>query len=317
MKLERILVPVDFSRHSDRAARLALGLARRRGASITLLHVDPLPTTGIVAIEPMYVPPELWDGIHRDQLARADRELESLKADLQSLVGEPVAVDVTIRRGPTTEGILDYARETGADLIVMGAHGGGAAARFLLGSTTEKVARIASCPVLVVRPNSPEAEDEEPPVPVLRRALAGIDYSEFSLPVARAAAELVRPGGVVELAHVFPLFYLSALDAQTSGRRDEIVNAMERGRLAQVGVIEHWATQAELPDVEITLYVGTGRAPESLIERANETGAGLIAIGAHAQDNLSQRILGTVADRVLRHADCHVLLVPAEALARV
>lgn len=316
MKLERILVPVDFSRHSDRSARMALGLARRSGAAITLLHVDPLPSTGIVAVEPMYVPPDLWEGIHRQQLERIDADLKQLQADLQSLVAEPVAIDLVTRRGRATDGILEYASESNADLIVMGSHGGGAAARFLLGSTTEKVARIASCPVLVMRPRSPEDEESEARVPELHRAVAGIDYSEFSMPVARAAAALVRPGGVVELAHVFPLFYLSALDAQSGGGRDEIVDAMERGRLAQVGVLEQWATQADLPGVETTLYVGSGRAPEALIDRASETGADVIVVGAHAQEGISQRILGTVADRVLRHADGPVLMVPAASLAR-
>jgi universal stress protein A len=312
MSFDRILVPVDFSHHSDSAIRAALVVAARHQSRITLLHVDPLPAPGFVAVEPIYLPQELWESLYRDHSAATERSLDDLVAELEPRRPPDVEITGLVRRGEVIEEILSCAAEDGGfDLIVMGSHGLTGAARFLLGSVTEKVSRRATCPVLITRADQ---DDGKPAVGSMRRALAAIDYSHFSEPVARLAAELVGPDGLVELAHVWPASMLSALDARLSGRRDEVAEAMDRGRGEQVRMLERFLGDIDLPPAEIALFVGIGNPSRIILERADDTSPDVIVVGAHSHENLREALIGTVAERILRHAPVPVLLLPATAL---
>lgn len=145
----RILVPTDFSAHSDAALEYARALAARFGASMHLLHVigDPLVPTVIGAVPEMYFGPEapatrmvlLEEARARlaRRLTHADRQ--SHHATSEVLFGSPAYT------------IAEYADVNGYDLIVMGTHGRTGLAHVLMGSVAEKVVRTASCPVLTVR----------------------------------------------------------------------------------------------------------------------------------------------------------------------
>jgi universal stress protein A len=144
--LKRILVGVDFSKHSENAVRYAVAFAEALGAELHLLHVVPGP----VAYTRMYVPPEDWLVEERDA---ARRELERLPG-VQAQAN--VSVLREVRSGSPLVEIVQYAREANIDLIVMGTHGRSGLAHLLLGSVAENVVRQAPCPVLTVR--DPEHE---------------------------------------------------------------------------------------------------------------------------------------------------------------
>lgn len=144
--LKRILVPVDFSKHSHNALRYAVAFADALGAELHLLHVVQEPAS----YTRMYVPPEDWLTEERDA---ARRELEKLPGDE---VKANVAVLREVRSGSPLVEIIQYAKEADIDLIVMGTHGRTGLAHLLLGSVAENVVRQAPCPVLTVR--NPEHE---------------------------------------------------------------------------------------------------------------------------------------------------------------
>jgi universal stress protein A len=149
LNLQRILVPVDFSRESAKAMRYAVTLARQFDASITLVHV----------VEPAYGPPELVGGVaarrvsDRERLARAKSKLGIMG---QRILGPCRIVETVIRSGLAFFEITEAAKALASDLIVVGTHGYGGVTRSVMGSTAEKVIRHAPCPVLVVRPNEHE-----------------------------------------------------------------------------------------------------------------------------------------------------------------
>lgn len=151
--ISRILVPVDFSPHSDRALRYAASLARRLGASLELLHVveDPF-ATGAWSSE-VYVPnvTELLDSM----IADARRRLEDLK-DIVAPEGVPIST--VVLKGRPAPTILEHAKNGQFDLVVMGTHGRTGLAHLLMGSVAEAVVRRAPCPVLTLRPEPPAAE---------------------------------------------------------------------------------------------------------------------------------------------------------------
>jgi nucleotide-binding universal stress UspA family protein len=149
LNLQRILVPVDFSRESAKAMRYAVTLARQFDASITLVHV----------VEPAYGPSELPSGTgarrvpDRERLAKAKSKLGIMG---QRILGPCRIVETVIRSGLAFFEITEAAKALASDLIVVGTHGYAGVTRSVMGSTAEKVIRHAPCPVLVVRPNEHE-----------------------------------------------------------------------------------------------------------------------------------------------------------------
>jgi len=144
----RVLVPIDFSPQSEAAWGLARRLARAVGAEVVLLHAfveSPLYSESAFAAErvrEVYASGRKWV---EDQLAR-------WQANAQQ---EGLTVKTLLRAGVAHEEIVAAARDEGADLIVIGTHGYGGVDRLLLGSVTDRVLRLAPCPVLGVRRPEP------------------------------------------------------------------------------------------------------------------------------------------------------------------
>jgi nucleotide-binding universal stress UspA family protein len=149
IKLQRILVPTDFSDPAANALRYGMAFAETFRATLYLLHVvvDPfiLPPAG----EGYFPPPDLPQQLE-----------ERARAQLATLVPEAWRqqhpVNVAIAHGTPFVEIVRYARQEAIDLIVMGTHGRGPIAHMLLGSVAERVIRKAPCPVLTVRPEEHE-----------------------------------------------------------------------------------------------------------------------------------------------------------------
>jgi nucleotide-binding universal stress UspA family protein len=310
MNIVRILVPVDFSYHATGAMHLAMYLANRWRAAITVLHVDPLPGVGTVAIEPIYIAPQVFEGLHAEHDARVETHLEELRNEFLPLAAEGVTIETERRRGEATSGILEFAEQWQTDLIVMGSQGVSGLSQMVLGSTADRVSRVAPCPVLIAG----RADDAGDEPRRFTRVLVAVDYSEFTAPVAGAAAAVVEPTGVLELVHIWNPPYLSALNASLGGDRPDLLAMIEEARRAQAEDIVSLSADLALDHANIDHFVGSGEPALALLERAEETSADLIVLGAHSRSNLSEHMLGTVADRVLRYAQIPVLLCPRTAL---
>ncbi len=137
---QKVIVPTDFSEESFRALDVALELSTGPEA-IHVLHVLPI-------LEPA-APGVLWTTI--DEPARQRHAEEALRKRLQ----EPRygGVQVVVRFGDPGREITDYAEEIGAELIVMPSHGATGLKRLLIGSVAERTVRLATCAVLVLRPD--------------------------------------------------------------------------------------------------------------------------------------------------------------------
>lgn len=144
VNMQRILVPIDFSRESAKAVRYAVSLARQFDSSITLVHV----------VEPSYGPAELG-GTHAARPATEKQRAAQAKSKLgvlgHRILGPCRIVETVIRSGLAFFEITEAAKALRADLIIIGTHGFSSVTRAVMGSTAEKVVRHAPCPVLVVR----------------------------------------------------------------------------------------------------------------------------------------------------------------------
>jgi universal stress protein A len=135
-KLQKILVPVDFSDCSKKALQYAIPFAKQFGAELDLLHV----------VEPYPAVPELGP-LQTETLQDTRGELQ----DLCRMIGKAVRSRTSVRTGAPHLEIVQAAAELGADLIILSTHGHKGLTRMFLGSTAEKVVRHAPCPVLIVR----------------------------------------------------------------------------------------------------------------------------------------------------------------------
>lgn len=141
--IHRILCPFDFSHCSRAAIPHALALSRECGATLLLMHVVDTRLS-----HPMFVPEEAEPRlVHLHE--EAFKALSELALEIRS-----VPTDVKVVTGLPHEEIEAVSARKGIDLIVMATHGHTGLAHALLGSTTERLVRIAPCPVLTVHPRA-------------------------------------------------------------------------------------------------------------------------------------------------------------------
>ncbi len=142
LRVNTILVPVDFSPGALHSLNFAVALARRLGASIVLVHV----------MDSLYVSGRLDSTRLRLLRTEAHEKTKRLLAELAKRRVRPhVPVRRYLQKGTAYAKIVEMAARTSADLIVMGSEGRSGMKRFLVGSVAERVIRHAHCPVLVVR----------------------------------------------------------------------------------------------------------------------------------------------------------------------
>lgn len=143
-EFKRILFATDFSADASKAFDFAVhAAASHPGSQLRLLHVLPEPDA------------HFWKGYIYDDAEAVDPDAKA-KADIDRRIAEeylprvPAGIDFKseFKVGSAAPAIIDYAREIGADLIVMGRQGSGS--RLFFGSVSTKVIRGATCPVLVV-----------------------------------------------------------------------------------------------------------------------------------------------------------------------
>jgi nucleotide-binding universal stress UspA family protein len=136
-----ILCATDFSPCSRVAARVAAGIARRRGETITLVHVAPPPPSDLATAA------MVADAVQEEMIAG---QTTSLEAEAEALRRGGVAVETRLEEGIPAKVLLELAAAPETSLLVAGMHGRARIDRVIVGSSAERVARSARCPVLVV-----------------------------------------------------------------------------------------------------------------------------------------------------------------------
>lgn len=145
IRLQRILLPTDFSIHSAAATKYACELASRFDAELHLLHLlethlSSTPEFAMGLALPKYI---------NESRTAAEKSLASV-LDPKWSAGRTV-IHAVVEGSPKAE-IVRYARKQDIDLIVLATHGRTGLSHVLMGSVAESVVRTAPCPVLTVRP---------------------------------------------------------------------------------------------------------------------------------------------------------------------
>jgi nucleotide-binding universal stress UspA family protein len=295
----RILLAVDGSRPSERAAELVAALPWREGGRVRILSVAP-ERGAVLGVPWMAQLPPDADAldedalqVHRDALDAAEREIRSARDDL--------TIEPILLRGRAATLIVDEARDMPADLVVVGHRGHGPWESMLLGSVSSEVVDHAPCPVLVAR-------DER---------LGPIIFADDASPSARAAEAILTgwpmftgvPITVLSVAEegfpyataVAPLMYTDTMTGYSESTE-------ERERLAREAC-EASARRLEEAGYLTSALVRDGDPAHEIVTEAQERDAGLIVVGTRGMTGLRRLILGSVARNVLLHAGCSVLVV--------
>jgi universal stress protein A len=141
LRLQNILVPIDFSNHSRKALGYAIPLAAQSGARITLLHV--VGKTVVYPAEMSVVIPN-----ETQTIASARKHLATLG---QRWIPRSMLGKMLVEVGEPFDEITRLARKLKAGLIICTTHGYTGLAHVLLGSTAERIVRHAPCPVLTIK----------------------------------------------------------------------------------------------------------------------------------------------------------------------
>jgi nucleotide-binding universal stress UspA family protein len=236
-------------------------------------------------------------------LPRVDRTL--VATEVQRLVeaervpGVPVET-LVIEAPEVYREILGQAERLRSDLVVIGTHGRSGFERLFLGSTAEKVLRKASCPVMTVPPQAPEAMPRGP-VP-FTRILCAIDFSDSSRVGLDYAMSLAQANkAALVLAHVIdtrPLYY----DFSPPAAIDLMAWTEEaRTRLSQM------VPEAVRSVCAVSEFVREGTSHVEILTIANESGADLIVLGVRGRGAADLLFFGSTTHHVIRQARCAVL----------
>jgi nucleotide-binding universal stress UspA family protein len=253
--LDRVLFPTDGSDCAEHARHHAAYLADRFEAALHVIHVEErdVELTDVIDIREADVLDDLHDVIRGEE----------------TLVAEPRTQEHRVVHRSAAGGILSYAAEHDANLIVLGTHGRTGVRRLVLGSVAEEVVRRAPVPVMTVGQEATAPDEMEE-----GHLLVPVDFSEQQPRLLAHARELA-------LAYDMTL---------------TLLHVVERESLPEV-----YEAYADPPE--------PGALAERVEAALDERAADLLAIATHGRSGVERMLMGSVAEKVIRRAPCPVFTV--------
>jgi nucleotide-binding universal stress UspA family protein len=316
-RLRTVLIGTALTEDSDQVVRNGLRVVRAAGARVHLVHAFQAPPAFAGEVPPVRIP-ELIEGKREARRSRLDAQVARLGIRPEELAG------VTVREGAPHFVLAETAAAVAADLIVVAAsESWGRRLAKLLGSTAGRLVRIASCPVLVTR-----AQLAVPP----HRVLIGVDLSSISgealargleivgclggppaargTAVANSVASWRGPGG--------PGVAQALLVVESEPPLLDQVE--EPGRVpvdpATLAALDRFVAERCPAPWQVTPLIRTGtHAAGRILEMSEDLESDLVVVGTHGRQGFSRRLLGSVAETVLRNSPLNVLVVPPAARA--
>ena len=280
--MKKILVPVDFSPNSKNALHVAAEIACKTGASIELLHANveaafAVPLSEFVAAS-NYAEDQEYD-------ETAVRLLELLKSELhENPAFANLKVETRVEEGYLYSCVRNVAEEDKVDLVVMGTRGASGVNEFLVGSNTEKVIRMAPCPVLAV-PESVKSFN-------LKTVLFPSTLKDDQKGIFRLVAVWQKIFGF----NAKVLYLNNPMSLPTDGSAEARKNRM--------------AEAAGLSKTEVIMSMGSFFEDSTILSVADQYDIDMIAMATHQRHGLSHLMFGSITEDTVNHSDIPVLAVP-------
>lgn len=304
-----ILVPLDGSLFAEHALPVALAIARRSGARLSLVTV----TTPLAEA---YVEGLCFGTLDLEQemFARRKTYLDNLAHDLRSRSNVPV--EIHVERGEVAGSICHLVSKGGTDLVVMATHGRSPMGRFWLGSVADEMIRQTNVPLLLVRPGEvPVDLDHEPELGKMVLPLDGTPLAEQILEPAVALAGVIPGAEMILVRAIHALVPMNGMPDVPSAEKEahtlqlQVQALHDRLRKEAESYLVDVATRLRAQGLRVRTQVVVEDQPAlAILHEAEAQHAGVIALETHGRRGLSRLILGSVADKVVRGAHVPVLV---------
>jgi nucleotide-binding universal stress UspA family protein len=297
---DTILLPTDGSEGAERAAEHARTLAEVFDATVHVVNVVDVRQYGSTRGETG--DPDIARGdpdtTRKEALERRGREAIERS---EAVLGDDVTVETSLLYGIPHEEVLDYADENDVALVVMGTHGRTGLDRLLVGSTTERVVRLADRPVFTVGPDA-QSRDSYDEILVPTDGSSGVESAiDYALGVAEAFDATVHGLFVADVRS----FMSEGDDYEVSVPDAALDSLEEQGEAATAYVAEQATSRGPDAETDVVDGIPTG----AILEYAADHDMDLVVMGTHGRTGLGRLLLGSVAETVVRKADCPVLTV--------
>ncbi len=273
--MKKIIVPIDFSKHSEYALEVAAGFARKNNAELLVLHMLELSSA-------------LLTNTSSDQQANTLFLLKIAEAKFDEFLDkdflEGVVVTPIVKHFKVFSEVNDVAMEHDADLVVMGSHGTSGARDVFIGSNTEKVVRNADVPVFVVKNQIPDLKLDE--------VVFASDFKEECIRPYLNAARLFK-----SLGSNINLLYVN-LPNENFRSTTEIDN-----RIADF----LQKADGNLDNMKNVHYHADYSVERGVINFSNRVGADIIAIPTHGRKGIAHFFTGSVGEDVANHSTLPVI----------
>ncbi len=302
--LQRILVPLDGSTVAEGVLPYVRALAPALKVKVEFLKVGERDAAVDIA-NPMVG--QYMDRVGASLRSQSEDYLNNIKRTFKD-------TDVTYgtRIGKPAEIIAEEGAKEEDTLIAMSTHGRGGVGRWLMGSVTDKVIHMGTTPMLVVRATEEGAPVAETELKTIIVPLDGSDIAEAVLPMVTTIAKALGLEVLLIRSISLPTTYAAGPEYAPWPTEDFTEEMEKQATVA----LEKTAVELKRAGVaNVRIMVVTGPPAIQVVDIAKDTPNSLVIMSTHGRSGVGRFVLGSVADRVVRHAGSPVLLMRAGVLA--
>ena len=266
--MKKILVPIDFSKPSEYASKVAARIAKKTGATIYLIHLIELPK-GVI---------DMGSGSNfsiPESMLYLRKIREKVLQFKENIFSKDINVEYFIKLNNPFEGIQKYANKIDADLIVMGSKGHSEFEEMIIGSNTEKVVRSSKRPVIVVKKDSEKFK--------LKNLVFASNFKEENKEVF---------GKFVDFANTFNS-KIHLLKVNTPANFQGTSEAKQK--------VKDFITDFNLPKHKINVYSDVS-VEKGILNFSKDINADLIALSTHGRSGLAHLFTGSVTKNLSKNA---------------
>lgn len=271
--MKTIIVPVDFSKYSENALKVAAQIAKKENATIIAVHMMGLSDANLIKEN------NSMEGMFFIKLTQKRFE-EFLDKDYL----EGITLKQTVKNYKIFSELDDVAKEHQADLIVMGSHGSSGLQEVFVGSNTEKVVRTASVPVLVIKNEQGFTST---------KGVFACDFKSESIDVFKKALHLFKVLGIET-----QLIYINL--------PGEYFKSTQQIEQQIVDFLVHLDKSYNILPKDIIIYADYS-VEEGVFNYAKKTNAGIIGIPTHGRRGLAHFFSGSISEDIINHSELPVI----------
>ncbi|WP_417856275.1 universal stress protein [Xanthomarina gelatinilytica] len=268
--MNKIIVPIDFSEHSEYALEAAVKLAKGNDAEIIALHMLEMSDSVLTSTD-------------SEQQQKAVFFLKLAEKRFNEFLDKPYLKEANVtplvKHFKVFSEVNDVAKDQGADLIVMGSHGTSGLSEIFVGSNTEKVVRHSEIPVLVLKHKFNKDH--------LKDVVFASDFSAESVAVYQKAKTLFQDfKAKLHLLHV-------NLPSDRFRSTNEIDQTVSNFLMKAEGNLD------KLSQIN---FVSDYTVEKGVLNFANKIGADLIAVATHGRTGIAHFFEGSISEDIANHA---------------